>query len=181
LLFLRLRAFSIGATDVVYRLSLSSGRESVGWSWASSRPSRSTLREKAVLNRQHERAYQACELKPLAKKLPKAEEEARRLTAWMCKNFYDIRTFGAVMTTDVNCGQVRGPIQFAIARTLRTVVAPGLTTGRGLKRSSPDASVAWGTASCARSHDRARIETTDHPRQTQATCSLRPVSRPGED
>ncbi|MBU1711086.1 MAG: type I-C CRISPR-associated protein Cas7/Csd2 [Proteobacteria bacterium] len=76
------------------------------------------VKEKAVLNRQHERAYQAFELKPESKKLPKNEEDARKITGWMCKNFFDVRTFGAVMSTEVNAGQVRGPIQFAFARSI---------------------------------------------------------------
>ena len=41
----------------------------------------------------------------------------------MCHNFFDVRTFGAVMTTGVNCGQVRGPVQFGIARSLHPIVA----------------------------------------------------------
>ena len=40
----------------------------------------------------------------------------------MCHNFYDIRAFGAVMTTEINCGQVRGPIQFAFGRSIDPVV-----------------------------------------------------------
>ena len=76
------------------------------------------VKERAVLNRQHERAYKAHELKAVQKKLPKKEEDARRLTAWMCANFFDIRAFGAVMTSEVNCGQVRGPIQFGFARSI---------------------------------------------------------------
>ena len=40
----------------------------------------------------------------------------------MCKNFFDVRAFGAVMTTDVNCGQVRGPVQFGLARSLHAIV-----------------------------------------------------------
>ena len=40
----------------------------------------------------------------------------------MCDNFFDIRAFGAVMTTDVNCGQVRGPLQFGLARSLHPIV-----------------------------------------------------------
>jgi CRISPR-associated protein Csd2 len=55
-------------------------------------------------------------------KPPKDEKKARELTAWMCLNFFDIRAFGAVMTTDVNCGQVRGPIQFGIARSLHPIL-----------------------------------------------------------
>ncbi len=76
------------------------------------------VKEKAVLNRQHERAYQEFELKPQSKKLPKKEEDAKKITGWMCKNFFDVRTFGAVMSTEVNAGQVRGPVQFAFGRSV---------------------------------------------------------------
>lgn len=69
------------------------------------------VREKAVLNAQHARAHTAIG-RPAA-------DEARN---WMCANFYDIRAFGAVMTTKVNCGQVRGPIQMTFARSVDPVV-----------------------------------------------------------
>ena len=53
---------------------------------------------------------------------------------WMCKNFYDIRTFGAVMTTFVknklNCGQVRGPVQLGFARSIDMVVPQEITITR---------------------------------------------------
>ncbi|QOJ08802.1 MAG: type I-C CRISPR-associated protein Cas7/Csd2 [Nitrosomonas sp. H1_AOB3] len=81
------------------------------------------VKEKAVLNQTHERAYQSFELKPEPKKLPKNIEDARKVTGFMCKNFYDIRTFGAVMTTEVNCGQVRGPVQLTFARSVDPIVA----------------------------------------------------------
>ena len=42
---------------------------------------------------------------------------------WMCKNFYDVRTFGAVMSTQVNCGQVRGPVQMTFGRSIDPIVA----------------------------------------------------------
>lgn len=80
------------------------------------------VKEKAVLNRQHERAYQAYDLKSVSKKLPKKEEDARKVIAWMCGNFFDVRTFGAVMTTEVNCGQVRGPVQMTFARSVDPIV-----------------------------------------------------------
>ena len=60
--------------------------------------------------------------KRTAKGKEKAEED-RRLTRWMCDNFFDVRAFGAVMTTDVNCGQVRGPVQFGLARSLHPIVS----------------------------------------------------------
>ncbi len=80
------------------------------------------MAERAVLNRQHQRAYDAKDLKPEAKKLPKKDEEARALTSWMCANFFDIRTFGAVMTTEVNTGQVRGPVQLTFARSIEPIM-----------------------------------------------------------
>lgn len=81
------------------------------------------VKEKAVLNQQHQEAYTALDLKPESKKLPKLEADARAITLWMCQNFYDIRTFGAVMTTEVNSGQVRGPVQLTIARSIDPVVS----------------------------------------------------------
>ncbi|MFC6645299.1 type I-C CRISPR-associated protein Cas7/Csd2 [Granulicella cerasi] len=81
------------------------------------------VREKAVLNHQHDLAYKALDLKPESKKLPKDEAKAREITSWMCANFFDIRTFGAVMTTEVNSGQVRGPIQLTFSRSLDPVVS----------------------------------------------------------
>lgn len=77
----------------------------------------------AVLNNTHKRAYESLGLKPEPKKLPKDVEKARQITAFMCKNFYDIRTFGAVMSTEVNCGQVRGPVQIAFARSVDPIVS----------------------------------------------------------
>ena len=56
-------------------------------------------------------------------KLPRDEEKARTLTRWMCANFYDVRTFGAVMSTSAaNCGQVRGPVQLTFARSVEPVL-----------------------------------------------------------
>lgn len=49
----------------------------------------------------------------------KKVEEARE---WMCRNYYDIRSFGAVMTTGENCGQVRGPVQITFARSIDPIV-----------------------------------------------------------
>ncbi len=80
------------------------------------------MQEKSVLNNQHKQAYTALGIESEAKKLPKDETKARELTAWMCKNFFDVRTFGAVMTTEVNTGQVRGPVQIAFASSIDPVV-----------------------------------------------------------
>lgn len=80
------------------------------------------MTERAVLNDTHAKAYEATGLKQVAKKLPKKDAEAAQLTRWMCDNFFDIRTFGAVMTTEVNAGQVRGPVQMTFARSLEPIL-----------------------------------------------------------
>lgn len=58
----------------------------------------------------------------------------RKIRDFMCQNFYDIRTFGAVMTTFVkgalNCGQVRGPVQLSFARSIDPVVPQEITITR---------------------------------------------------
>ncbi len=74
------------------------------------------VKEKAVLNDQHERAYKALNKKP-------GDSPDQEATQWMCHNFYDVRTFGAVMALKVNCGQVRGPIQIAFARSVDPIVS----------------------------------------------------------
>lgn len=88
------------------------------------------VQEKAVLNQVNEMAYKAYELKPEAKKLPKNVEDAQKVTGWMCDNFYDIRSFGAVMTTEVNCGQVRGPVQVAFAKSVEPILSQEISITR---------------------------------------------------
>ena len=63
-------------------------------------------------------------LKGVKARKPKAEETERG-RAWMCDHFFDIRTFGAVMSlkSAPNCGQVRGPVQLTFARSVEPVVA----------------------------------------------------------
>jgi len=94
-------------------------------------PHRIYFTDGAVLNRLHEEAFASVGLKP-ANRLPKDLEKARQLTQFMCANFFDIRTFGAVMSTEVNCGQVRGPVQVSFARS----VDPIVTLEHAITRSS---------------------------------------------
>jgi CRISPR-associated protein Csd2 len=107
-------------TDVCLKRKV---RNYVGISHGEQPPYEIYVKEKAVLNSQHRRAYQEFNLQPESKKLPKNIEDAKRLTGWMCKNFFDVRTFGAVMATEVNCGQVRGPVQITFARSVSPIVA----------------------------------------------------------
>lgn len=84
------------------------------------------VKEKAILNKQHERAYEAIGAGELLKsedKKRKGGDKVDEARAWMCKNFFDVRTFGAVMSTGVNCGQVRGPVQLTFARSVDPIVA----------------------------------------------------------
>jgi CRISPR-associated protein Csd2 len=80
------------------------------------------VKERAILNQQHERAYTALGLSPddKAAKEDGIEAKARR---WMCQTFFDVRMFGAVMTTGVNAGQVRGPVQITFARSMDPIVS----------------------------------------------------------
>lgn len=88
----------------------------------------------AVLNNQHKKAYDYLGINPDSKK-PKEEE----LTKFMCQNFFDIRTFGAVMTTEINCGQVRGPVQFSFARSIDPIFQQEVTVTRCAVTNEKDA------------------------------------------
>jgi CRISPR-associated protein Csd2 len=98
------------------------------------------VRSGVALNTQHERAYEANGLKSTGAKQKASEVEKAR--AWMCRNFYDIRMFGAVMTTGVNCGQVRGPIQLTFARSIDRVVPLDLSITRVAVTRAEDTEVA---------------------------------------
>src|ERR1700722_10549301 len=83
--------------------------------------------EGAVLNEKHSEAY--IDARPDDKKMktdtkisPKNDEEASRVKKFMCDNFFDIRAFGGVLSTGINCGQVRGPVQFAFAKSVEPVL-----------------------------------------------------------
>lgn len=97
------------------------------------------VREKAILNQQNQRAYSALKLdaevadpvsdEPSEKKTTKDKKrkggggDVNKARDWMCQNFFDVRTFGAVMSTGVNCGQVRGPVQLTFARSVDPIIA----------------------------------------------------------
>lgn len=74
------------------------------------------IKEKAVLNKEIDMAHDDSEVKA-------AKDKTEAARHFMCKNYYDIRTFGAVMSTGKNAGQVRGPIQFTFARSIDPINA----------------------------------------------------------
>ncbi|MDY5664808.1 MAG: type I-C CRISPR-associated protein Cas7/Csd2 [Blautia sp.] len=94
------------------------------------------IREDVPLNRSDNKAFEYLGMdgkntKDLKKKDPDADIKIRD---FMCQNFYDIRTFGAVMTTFVkaslNCGQVRGPVQIGFARSIDPIISQEVTITR---------------------------------------------------
>ncbi|WP_338873520.1 type I-C CRISPR-associated protein Cas7/Csd2 [Myxococcus stipitatus] len=93
------------------------------------------VKEKAVLNVSIYDAYKGLGI-DLSEKPAKAEDGKKRDSkgkaqgseveqgrAWMCKTFFDVRTFGAVMSTGANAGQVRGPVQLTFARSVTPIVS----------------------------------------------------------
>ncbi|MGF0017616.1 type I-C CRISPR-associated protein Cas7/Csd2 [Sporofaciens sp. SGI.106] len=94
------------------------------------------IKEDVPLNRSDNRAIEYIGLKEVnSKDLKKKDLGADlKIRDFMCRNFYDIRTFGAVMTTFVtahlNCGQVRGPVQIGFARSIDPIVSQEVTITR---------------------------------------------------
>ncbi|MDR2417654.1 MAG: type I-C CRISPR-associated protein Cas7/Csd2 [Treponema sp.] len=108
-------------TDVCLKRKV---RNYVGLTKGENPPYEIYVKEKAILNKQHERAYTALNINLSGDEgKRKGGNNVDKARQWMCKNFFDVRAFGAVMSTLVNCGQVRGPIQFTFARSIDPVVA----------------------------------------------------------
>lgn len=85
------------------------------------------VKEKAVLTLQQKKAYEALEIDDKKRK-PDDIEKAR---GWMCQNFFDVRTFGAVMALkEYKCGQVRGAVQMNFGRSIDVVCPRELTITR---------------------------------------------------
>ena len=75
------------------------------------------IQEKAILNNRIGEAHEAEEVKAAEEK-----DKTDKARSWMCRNYFDIRTFGAVMSTGKNAGQVRGPVQMTFARSVSPVI-----------------------------------------------------------
>lgn len=85
------------------------------------------IKEGTALNTNHAEAYVSVGLKPGTKASTDGVQKARQ---WMCANFFDVRTFGAVMTTGDNCGQVRGPVQINFSRSIDPIFQQEVTITR---------------------------------------------------
>lgn len=86
------------------------------------------VKEGRPLNANHEEAYIAVGLHPGDKNVKSPEVQKAR--QWMCANFFDVRTFGAVMSTGDNCGQVRGPVQINFSRSIDPIIQQEVTITR---------------------------------------------------
>src|SRR3954451_9973721 len=85
------------------------------------------VQEGSILNEKHREAYKAVrpgngKADKDAKLNPQNDEESKALTKFMCENFFDVRAFGAVMSTGINAGQVRGPVQVAFAKSVEPIL-----------------------------------------------------------
>jgi len=90
-------------------------------------PNKIYVRERAVLTTEREEAYQS-----LSEEDKKDKQTAAELgKKFMCKNYFDVRAFGAVMSVkENNCGQVRGPVQFSFGRSIDPIVPTELSITR---------------------------------------------------
>ncbi len=96
------------------------------------------IKEKAVLNDAIDKAHDNSAVKNAKNKTAAARD-------FMCRNYYDVRTFGAVMSTGKNAGQVRGPIQLTFSRSVdpiataeHTVTRIAVTTGKDSAKQNGD-------------------------------------------
>ena len=101
------------------------------------------IKDNEPLNRSDKKAFEAFHINSAEEKKMKEEVKAlkktdpeldRKIRDFMCQNFYDIRTFGAVMTTfvkaNLNCGQVRGPVQLGFAKSVDPILPQEITITR---------------------------------------------------
>ncbi|REK76417.1 type I-C CRISPR-associated protein Cas7/Csd2 [Paenibacillus paeoniae] len=102
------------------------------------------VKEAAVLNNLNKEAFAAhpdMELKEnkADKMAAKKREDQQTLARWMCDKYYDIRAFGAVMTTGINCGQVRGPVQLSFSKSIDPISPHEVTITRMAVTNEKDA------------------------------------------
>lgn len=94
------------------------------------------VKDGVPLNRSDMEAFVQLDVDEKSAKAKKKDDPEldRKIRDWMCANFYDIRTFGAVMTTFVkaalNCGQVRGPVQLGFSRSVEPIMPQEVTITR---------------------------------------------------
>jgi CRISPR-associated protein Csd2 len=124
-------------TDVAIKRKV---RNFVGATRPDAAPWRIYVQNRGIaLNTLHDEAYRARGLKSTGSKQARKDVDVAR--EWMCQQFFDVRTFGAVMSTGVNCGQVRGPVQVGMARSVDPIPALELSITRVAITDPKDAEV----------------------------------------
>lgn len=128
-----------------------------------------------ALNDLHQRAYDAEGIRSRGTRQPR--EDVDKAQAWMCANFFDVRTFGAVMSTGVNAGQVRGPVQLTFARSIDPIVPVDVSITRVAITRPEDAAVVVAETEMGKAKEREVSEPrwaarpSSHMRCTAARCS----------
>jgi CRISPR-associated protein Csd2 len=95
-----------------------------------------------ALNTKHGEAYKARSIKPTGSK--QKREDVQTVRQWMCEQFYDVRCFGAVMSNEVNAGQVRGPLQLTFGRSVDPIASLEVAISRVSITKQKDAEVVVG-------------------------------------
>jgi len=95
-----------------------------------------------ALNTKHGEAYKASSLKSTGSK--QKREDVQTVRQWMCDQFFDVRFFGAVMSNEVNAGQVRGPMQITFGRSVDPIASLEVTISRVSITKEQDAKVVIG-------------------------------------
>jgi CRISPR-associated protein Csd2 len=80
------------------------------------------VKHRGILESFHRSAYEALGLNTDEKEKSKKQSNVEKARGWMCQTYFDVRAFGAVLTLDINCGQVRGPVQLAFAHTVDPII-----------------------------------------------------------
>ena len=76
------------------------------------------IKERAVLNKLIDEAYEQPEMEEI-----EGYGKVKQAREWMCASYWDVRTFGALMTSGKNAGQVRGPVQMTFARSIEPIIS----------------------------------------------------------
>lgn len=81
------------------------------------------VREGAILNRLHSDGYGKAGVDLPSGKRKAPRDDVEKVRRYMCQHYFDVRTFGAVMSTEVSAGQVRGPVQLTFGRSVGPIVS----------------------------------------------------------
>ena len=153
------------------------------------------VQEGAILNEKHREAYKAVRgryrkgRERQASSIRRTTTRSKALTKFMCDNFFDVRTFGAVMSTGINAGQVRGPVQVTFASSVEPIVPLEISITRmaatnekekaerekATKATSAPRTAPWAASTSCPMASTARMSSST-PSSRSAPASGRPIS-----